>query len=339
MVMEMDKLLLVDDEEAIVRVLSISLKSDGYTVIPAYSGKEGLEQFEKESPPIVLTDLKMPGMSGIELLRKIKELNPDTEVIVITGHGDMDSAIDALRNGASDFINKPVRDEALAIALKRAQEKGLVEINTVNIRQFALNKHLQVDDYPYGGGAGMVLKADVLGEAIENSRTEGSWVIYMSPQGKLLDQAKVKEIAGKKHLIILCGHYEGVDERVMDVVDEEISIGDYILTGGELPAMVLVDAVVRLIPGVLGDRLSAQEESFSHKLLEYPHYTRPAAYKGKKVPEVLLSGHHEKIRLWRKKQSLLSTLLKRPELLLDREYDEEERALLEEILFSGGSKE
>jgi tRNA (guanine37-N1)-methyltransferase len=226
-----------------------------------------------------------------------------------------------------------------ASIVKRAQEKGLVEINTVNIRQFALNKHLQVDDYPYGGGAGMVLKADVLGEAIENSRTEGSWVIYMSPQGKLLDQAKVKEIAGKKHLIILCGHYEGVDERVMDVVDEEISIGDYILTGGELPAMVLVDAVVRLIPGVLGDRLSAQEESFSHKLLEYPHYTRPAAYKGKKVPEVLLSGHHEKIRLWRKKQSLLSTLLKRPELLLDREYDEEERALLEEILFSGGSKE
>jgi len=226
-----------------------------------------------------------------------------------------------------------------ASIIKRAQEKGLVELNTINIRHFALDKNLQADDYPYGGGAGMVLKPDVLGAAIKNTRTEGSWLIYMSPQGRLLDQAKVEEIAKKKHLIILCGHYEGIDERVMDMVDEEISIGDYILTGGEIPAMVLIDATVRLIPGVLGDKLSAREESFSDKLLEYPHYTRPADYRGKKVPEVLLSGHHENIRLWRKKQSLLRTFLKRPELLLNREYDEEEKKLLEEILFSGSNKE
>lgn len=217
--------------------------------------------------------------------------------------------------------------------VKRAQDKEKVDIKVINIREYAGNKHGQVDDYPYGGGAGMVMKPDVVVRAIENFRNDDAWVVYMSPRGKTLTQDKVKELANKKHLILLCGHYEGIDERALDFVDEEISIGDYILTGGELPALVVLDAVVRLIPGVLGDENSAEEESFSEGLLEYPHYTRPSVFRDKKVPEVLLSGHHENIRLWRKKQSLLVTLLNRPELLLNREYDEEEKKLLEEILF------
>jgi tRNA (guanine37-N1)-methyltransferase len=217
--------------------------------------------------------------------------------------------------------------------IKKAREKALLDINTINIRDFARDKHRQVDDYPYGGGAGMLMKADVLTAAIESSRSSGSWLIYMSPQGKVLNQAHVEELAGKKHLIILCGHYEGIDERVMEFVDEEISIGDYILTGGEIPAMVLLDSVVRLIPGVLGGEESAQEESFSRGLLEYPHYTRPREHRGQEVPEILLSGHHENISLWRKKQSLIRTLLKRPDLLLERSFSDEEKKLLEEILF------
>lgn len=217
--------------------------------------------------------------------------------------------------------------------VKRAQNKEKVDIKVINIRDYAGNKHGQVDDYPYGGGAGMVMKPDVVVRAIENFRDDDSWVVYMSPRGKTLTQDKVKELADKKHLILLCGHYEGIDERALYFVDEEISIGDYILTGGELPALVVLDAVVRLIPGVLGDENSAEEESFSRGLLEYPHYTRPSIFRDKTVPEVLLSGHHENIRLWRKKQSLLVTLLNRPELLLNREYDEEEKRLLLEILF------
>ncbi len=217
--------------------------------------------------------------------------------------------------------------------IKRAREKSLAEINISNIRDFATDKHKQVDDYPYGGGPGMVMKADVVGLAIKHHRTEESWVIYMSPQGKVLEQKKAEELANKTHLIILCGHYEGIDERAADLIDEEISIGDYILTGGEIPAMVLIDAVVRLIPGVLGDEKSLEEESFSASLLEYPHYTRPAVYADNEVPPILLSGHHENIRKFRKKQSLLCTLLKRPELLLKHQFDEEEKQLLSEILF------
>ncbi len=218
--------------------------------------------------------------------------------------------------------------------IKRAQERDLVSIRTVNIRDYAPGKHRQVDDYPYGGGAGMVMKADVASAAIQELKTGDSWVIMMSPQGQPLEQKRVFELAQVNHLVILCGHYEGIDARILEDIDEEISIGDYILTGGELPAMVLVDAIVRLLPGVL-DEESPLEESFTKRLLEYPHYTRPVEYRGKKVPDVLLSGHHENIRLWRKKQSLLNTLLKRPDLLLNREYDQEERALLEEILFKG----
>lgn len=223
--------------------------------------------------------------------------------------------------------------------IKRARDKFLVEINIANIRDFATNKHMQVDDYPYGGGPGMVMKADVVQDAVKHHQREASWVIYMSPQGKMLEQQRVQELAHKKHLIILCGHYEGIDDRAADIFDEEISIGDYILTGGEIPAMVLVDAVVRLIPGVLGDEKSLEEESFSASLLEYPHYTRPQVYADRKVPAVLVSGHHENIRKWRKKQSLLRTLLNRPDLLLKHQFDKEERQLLSEILFDRESKD
>ena len=217
--------------------------------------------------------------------------------------------------------------------IKRAREKGLLEINLINIRDFAPGKHQQADDYPFGGGVGMVMKADVVVPAITSCKSPDSWVVYLSPQGKTLNQKRVQELGQKNHLVLLCGHYEGIDYRVMELVDEEISIGDYILTGGELAAMVLVDAVSRMILGVLGAEESALEESFSQSLLEYPHYTRPRSYQGQEVPEVLLSGHHENIRRWRKQQGLLMTLLKRPELLLNREYDAEEKELLQEILF------
>jgi tRNA (guanine37-N1)-methyltransferase len=222
--------------------------------------------------------------------------------------------------------------------IERARTRKLVEINTVNIRDYAMDKHQQVDDYPYGGGAGMVMKFDVLSRAIEGVKRDNSRFVYLSPQGKRLDQENVVRLARQEHLILLCGHYEGIDERIINLVDEEISIGDYVLSGGELAAMVVVDAVTRLIPGVLGDDNSSQEESFTGGLLEYPHYTRPRIYQGEEVPEMLLSGHHEQIRLWRKKLSLMRTLLKRPDLLLRREYDKEERKMLEEILFNGEKK-
>jgi len=220
----------------------------------------------------------------------------------------------------------------------RAQASKLVDITCVNIRDFALDRHQQVDDYPYGGGSGMLMKYDVLSRAIESVKRENSKVLYLSPQGQVFDQKKVISLAGQEHLILLCGHYEGIDERVMNLVDEEISIGDYVLSGGEIAAMVIVDAVSRLIPGVLGDEDSPREESFVDGLLEYPQYTRPRSYQGEEVPDILLSGHHAQIRLWRKKLSLKRTLLKRPDLLLNREFDQEERKLLEEILFNGEKK-
>lgn len=230
-----------------------------------------------------------------------------------------------------DMFNSPFNESII----DRARSRKLVEINPINIRDYALDKHQQVDDYPYGGGAGMVMKVDVLLRAIASVKREDSRLVYLSPQGQKLDQENVARLAQQPHLILLCGHYEGIDERVMDSVDEEISIGDYVLSGGEIAAMVVVDAVTRLIPGVLGDENSAREESFEAGLLEYPHFTRPRIYQGQEVPEVLLSGHHEQIRLWRKRLSLTRTLLKRPELLLGRQFDQEERKLLEEILFNG----
>lgn len=217
--------------------------------------------------------------------------------------------------------------------IARARQNGLLQINTINIRDFALDKHQQVDDYPYGGGAGMVMKVDVLARAIQSVKDLPDRVVYLSPQGQRLDQKIVTRLAEEDHLILLCGHYEGIDERALTFIDEEISIGDYIMTGGELGAMVVVDAVARLIPGVLGDDASAQDESFAEGLLEYPQYTRPRSFEDMEVPPVLLSGHHEEIRRWRKKLSLERTLLKRPDLLLNRAFNPEEQALLEEILF------
>mgnify|MGYP001622949435 FL=1 len=199
--------------------------------------------------------------------------------------------------------------------LGRAQEKNLININVVNIRDFSKDKHNKVDDTPYGGGAGMVMRADVVYDCYNSVKTDNSKVIYLSPQGKTLNQDKVKELSKEKHLILLCGHYEGIDQRVIDeIVDEEISIGDYVLTGGELPAMVLIDSVSRYVEGVL-NKESIQEESFTDDLLEYPQYTRPEVFLGKKVPEVLLTGHHQNIEKWRKEQSIKITQSKRPDLM------------------------
>ncbi|MCI9110402.1 MAG: tRNA (guanosine(37)-N1)-methyltransferase TrmD [Bacilli bacterium] len=196
----------------------------------------------------------------------------------------------------------------------RAKEKNLININLINIRDFSKDKHKKVDDTPYGGGAGMVMKADVVYDAYKSIENKNAKVIYMSPQGKKLNQKKVEELAKEEHLIILCGHYEGIDQRVIDkIVDEEISIGDYVLTGGELPAMVLIDSVARYNNGVITEE-SRKEESFANGLLEYPQYTRPEVFEGVKVPEVLLSGHHENIDKWRKEEALKVTNLKRPDL-------------------------
>ena len=197
----------------------------------------------------------------------------------------------------------------------KAIEKELIDINLINIRDFSKDKHKKVDDTPYGGGAGMVMKPDVVYDAYKSIEDRNAKVIYMSPQGKTLNQKKVEELAKESHLIILCGHYEGIDQRVLDkIVDEEISIGDYVLTGGEIPAMVLIDSVSRYVKGVLKEE-SIKEESFSNGLLEYPQYTRPEEFEGMKVPEVLLSGHHENIDKWRKEKSLEITKKKRPDIL------------------------
>ena len=197
----------------------------------------------------------------------------------------------------------------------RAIEKKLIDINLINIRDFSKNKHKKVDDTPYGGGAGMVIRPDVVYDAFTSIDSKDAKVIYLSPQGKLLNQKKVEELSKESHLILLCGHYEGIDQRVIeDIVDEEISIGDYVLTGGEIPAMVLIDSVSRYVEGVLANE-SVSEESFAQGLLEYPQYTRPEIFNNKKVPEVLLSGHHENINKWRKEQAFINTKNKRPELL------------------------
>ena len=203
--------------------------------------------------------------------------------------------------------------------LGRAIRSGIVQVNPVNIRDFAVNKHGQVDDSPYGGGAGMVMMAPPIYDAYRHVAAGNAPVIYLSPQGKMLTQAKAQELSTKKELILLCGHYEGVDERVIEeIVTEEISIGDYVLTGGEPAALVLMDAVARLVPGVLGKAESYRDESFAGDtpLLEYPHYTRPAEFMGRHVPDVLLSGHHGEIEKWRREQAVERTKLKRPDLLL-----------------------
>lgn len=197
----------------------------------------------------------------------------------------------------------------------RAVENGQININLINIRDFSTDKHKKVDDTPYGGGAGMVMMPDVVYRAYESLENNDAKVIYMSPKGKTLNQEKVEELSKENHLIILCGHYEGIDQRVLDkIVDEEISIGDYVLTGGEIPAMVLIDSVSRYVKGVLKED-SIKEESFSNGLLEYPQYTRPEIFQGERVPEILLSGNHQEIDKWRKEKSLEITKKNRPDLL------------------------
>ncbi len=226
--------------------------------------------------------------------------------------------------------------------LKRAQEKGLLEVGVENLRDYTFDRHKTADDVPYGGGAGMVMKAEPVLRAIDALRVRYQTshpettlrVIVPSPQGRPFTQELAHSLAQDERVVVfVCGHYEGMDERVrLALHPEEISVGDYVLTGGELPALVMIDAAARLVPGVLGDAASAAEESFTEGLLEYPHYTRPAEVRGMVVPEVLVSGHHEAIRVWRRKEALRNTYLKRPDLLQDRELGVEDRRLLNEVM-------
>jgi tRNA (guanine37-N1)-methyltransferase len=216
-----------------------------------------------------------------------------------------------------------------ASILGKAKEKGIVSLRAVNFREYSNNKHNTVDDAPFGGGGGMVLKAEPIFAAVEALMTEGApkpRVILMCPQGEPYTQRKAEELSQESHLIFICGHYEGFDERIREhLVTDEISIGDYVLTGGELAAMVIIDSVARLLPGVLGNEMSAVTDSFSTGLLEYPHYTRPAKFRDWEVPDVLISGHHINVANWRRKQSLRRTWQRRPELLVKVELTEEER--------------
>lgn len=218
--------------------------------------------------------------------------------------------------------------------IKRAQNNGLLHINLHNIRDFSQNKHNTTDDTPYGGGAGMVMQAEPIFEAMEfiTADKPAERVVMLCPQGRPFDQAMAKDLASQGRLVLICGHYEGIDERVKaNLVTDEISIGDYVLTGGELPAMVVVDAVARMIPGVLGEMASAEADSFYDGLLEHPHYTRPRLYQDMDVPEVLLSGHHGKIAAWRRRQSLVRTLERRPDLLKTAPLSKEDLKVLQEI--------
>ena len=218
--------------------------------------------------------------------------------------------------------------------LGRAREQGLIEVECVDIRPFSDRKHKNTDDYPFGGGAGMVMLAQPIMDAMASVTGEDfrGKRIYMGPRGTTLTTAKARELAQEEHLVLLCGHYEGVDQRALDAcIDEEISIGDYILTGGELAAMVLTDCVARFIPGVLGSAESPEEESFSDGLLEYPQYTRPRELRGMEVPEILLSGDHAKIKAWRRQESLRATKRFRPDLLDKAVLTDKEKTLLEEL--------
>ncbi|QQK80549.1 tRNA (guanosine(37)-N1)-methyltransferase TrmD [Salicibibacter cibi] len=217
---------------------------------------------------------------------------------------------------------------------KQAKDKGAAEYEVTDFRTYSDNKHNKVDDYPYGGGAGMVLRAQPLVDAVEDVRGASGGnarVVMLCPQGAPFSQEKAEELAKEEALVLVCGHYEGYDERIRSVVNDEISIGDYVLTGGELPAMIVADSVIRLLPGVLGNESSAQEESFADGLLEHPHYTRPADFRGMVVPDVLLSGNHAHIEQWRRKESLRRTWERRPDLLEAHEMDDEEREWLREF--------
>ena len=221
--------------------------------------------------------------------------------------------------------------------LKRAQQKNIVKINIHNLRDFALDKHSIVDDYSYGGGAGMVLKPEPIFRAVEKiagkkKRKRKPRIILLTPQGQTFNQAKAKELSQEQHLLFICGHYEGVDERVKEnLITDEVSIGDYVLTGGELPAMVIIDSVVRILPGVLNKKESFENDSFYQGLLDYPHYTRPRRFRRKSVPALLLSGDHAQIRKWRRQKALKNTLNKRPDLLEKITLSAEDQKMIEEL--------
>ena len=224
----------------------------------------------------------------------------------------------------------------------RAVEKGLISIEAINIRDYSKDKHNHVDDAPYGGGAGMVMQPRPVCDSYEDlCRKIGKRprVLYMTPQGQTFNQSIAEELAKEEDLVFLCGHYEGIDERALElIVTDYLSVGDYVLTGGELPAMVMIDCISRLVPGVLNNDVSAEIESFHDNLLEYPQYTRPEVYEGKKVPEVLLSGHHKNIETWRRQQSIKRTLERRPDLLADANLSKKEKQYLAELLAEQESK-
>ena len=219
--------------------------------------------------------------------------------------------------------------------VSRAVAAGVLDVRVHDLRDYTTDRHRSVDDMPYGGGPGMVMKPEPLAKAVTAIREERgnpAEVVLLSPQGRLFTQAEAVRLSGLEHIVILCGRYEGMDERVRELVaTEELSIGDYVLSGGELAALVILDAVSRLVPGVVGDAASVEADSFSRGLLDYPHYTRPAEFEGHKVPEVLLSGHHAEVRRWRKRVALRRTLERRPDLLATATLDEEERELLDEL--------
>ena len=218
--------------------------------------------------------------------------------------------------------------------IKRSVENKRISIQPIDIRDFASNRHRTVDDRPYGGGCGMVMKPEPLAGAIRHAqeRHPEAFTLLLTPQGRLFDQALARELAGCGGLILICGRYEGVDDRIREnLIDEELSVGDYVLTGGELAAMLVIDAVSRLLPGVLGNEASAQEESFSTGLLEYPQYTRPSSFEGGHVPDTLVSGNHGAIREWRREASLIRTFLRRPDLLLDLPLTSEDMKVLEKL--------
>jgi tRNA (guanine37-N1)-methyltransferase len=220
--------------------------------------------------------------------------------------------------------------------LKKAQEKGIVNYQVTDFRDYTTNKHRKVDDYPYGGGAGMVLTPQPIFDAVEarikNAKSKKPRVILMCPQGEKFTQKKAEELAKEEHLIFICGHYEGYDERIREhVVTDELSIGDYILTGGELASMVIIDSVTRLLPDALGREESHQQDSFSTGYLEHPHYTRPASFRGLEVPEVLLSGNHANIEEWRQKESLRRTYFRRPDLIVEKDLSDKEKKWLKQF--------
>lgn len=214
--------------------------------------------------------------------------------------------------------------------IKRAIEDGLVEIKCHQLRDYSDRKHQKIDDTPYGGGAGMLMQFPPFYEAIKKLRTKDSYIILLSPQGKLFTQAKATVLANKSHLILLCGHYEGIDARVEALIDEEISIGDYVLTGGEIPAMILSDAIIRLIPNVISQE-SYEEDSLQKGWLKYPQYTKPESYQGYDVPEILKSGHHKNINEWRKKESIKKTYEKRSDLINEIDLTDEEKSILDQV--------